>query len=142
MFGNNLAVAMAGAVALLERVRGDGLRVGVLTNGSHALLARKLAALGIAEHLDAVVSAVDVGHPKPEPAAYAAMAEALGLPAGRLAMVGDHLEWDAAAPLRAGYAAGVWLDHGHGLQDPSALGPQARRVRTLAEVPAALGLRA
>ncbi len=133
-------VAMAGAHALLEALRADGLRLAVLTNGAHDLLERKLAALGIEELLDAVVSAVDAGHPKPQPAAYVAAADALGLPAGALAMVGDHLEWDVAAPLRAGYAAAVWLDRGTGAHDPSTLPPAAAMVTTLAAVPAALGL--
>jgi putative hydrolase of the HAD superfamily len=135
-------VAMEGAHALLELLRARGLRLAVLTNGSHGLLERKLEALGIEEHLDAVVSAVDAGHPKPQPAAYTAVADALGLPASGLAMVGDHPEWDVAAPLRAGYAAGVWLDRGHGHHDPSVLPPAAATVATLAAVPAALGLTA
>jgi HAD superfamily hydrolase (TIGR01509 family) len=133
-------IAMAGARALLERLREAGLRLAVLTNGTRPLLERKLAALGIEELLDAVVSAVDAGHPKPEPAAYTTAAEGLGLPAGALAMVGDHLEWDVAAPLRAGYAKAVWLDHGTGIHDPAALPPAATTVTALAEVPAALGL--
>lgn len=135
-------VAMSGAQPLLEHLRGLGLRLAILTNGAHDLLDRKLAALGIEDHLDAVVSAADAGHPKPEPAAYAAAADALGLPAPRLAMVGDHLEWDVAAPLRAGYAAALWLDRGTGLHDPSALPPAALTITRLAEVPDALGLSA
>ncbi len=133
-------VELEGARALLEALRAAGLRLAVLTNGSEPLLARKLAALGIAELLDAVVSAVDAGHPKPEPAAYAAAADALGLPPAEVAMVGDHLEWDVAAPLRAGYARAVWLDRGTSTHDPSLLPPAATTVTTLAAVPRALGL--
>lgn len=133
-------VAMAGALELLEELRAIGLRIGVLTNGSHALLERKLDALGVEHLLDAVVSAVELGVPKPEPGAYSAAADALGLPHDALAMVGDHLEWDVCAPLRAGFRAGVWLDHRTGAHDVADLPPSAVCVRALDEVAAALGL--
>lgn len=131
---------MEGTHALLDGLRARGLRVGVLTNGSADLLHRKLGALGIAERVDAARSAVELGTPKPQPAAYAAAATALGLAPERLAMVGDHLEWDVAAPLRSGYAAALWLDRGTGAHDPAALPAGARAITRLAEVPAALGL--
>lgn len=133
-------VALEGAHALLEELHAAGLVLAVLTNGSQALLERKLAALGVETLLDAVVSAVDAGHPKPEPAAYGAVADALGLPPAALAMVGDHLEWDVAAPLRAGYTRAVWLDRGTGAHDPSLLPPGATTVTSLAAVPRAIGL--
>lgn len=131
-----------GTHALLARLRAHGMRVGVLTNGTGALLHRKLASLGIEHLVDAAISAVDLGTPKPHPAAYGALAEALAVPAPRLAMVGDHPEWDVAAALRAGYAAALWLDRDLGVHVAGALPPGATRVRTLAEVPAALGLAA
>ncbi|MBA2347573.1 MAG: HAD family hydrolase [Solirubrobacterales bacterium] len=130
-----------GTHALLEQLRASGLAVGVLTNGTGALLQRKLAALGLEELVDAAISAVDLGTPKPAPAAYRTAAAALGLAPTALAMVGDHPEWDVAAALRAGYAAAVWLDRGIGVQ-AGELPPGAVRVRTLAEVTAALGLAA
>ncbi len=136
------AVPVDGARELLGELRRAGLLVGVLTNGAGALVGRKLATLGLEALLDAVVTAEEAGAPKPDPRAYAAAAAALGLQPGRLAMVGDHLEWDVAGPLRAGYARAVWLarDRGAGDGEAPELPPAALVVRTLAEVGAALGV--
>lgn len=133
------AVLVQGARELVAGLRDRGLRVGVLTNGSPPLARRKLDALELAPLLDAVVTAEEAGAPKPDPRAYAAAAARLGLPAGRLAMVGDHLAWDVAGPLDAGYARALWLDRGT-VDDPGELPPGATAVRTLAAVPGALGL--
>ena len=49
-------------------------------------------------------------------------------------MVGDNLEWDVAAPQRAG-VAGIWHDvAGRGLPEGSAARPDAI-VRSIAELP-------
>jgi len=134
------AVPVAGAHALLEELRGRGLRIGVLTNGAGSLVERKLAALGLGALLDAVVTADSAGAPKPEPQAYAAAASALDLPASALAMVGDHLEWDVLGALRAGFARGVWLRRDQPGAEPRPAPPAgAAVVGSLAEVPAALG---
>ena len=131
-----------GTHALLETLRARGLRVGVLTNGTESLLWRKLATLELEPLVDAAVSAVDLGTPKPHPAAYHAIADALGLGPERLAMVGDHPEWDVAAALRAGYAGAAWLDRDLGIHVAGELPPGAVRVTALSEVVAALGLAA
>jgi putative hydrolase of the HAD superfamily len=133
------AVLVAGARELLEELRGRGLALGILTNGSPELARRKLDALGLAELVDTMVTAEEAGAPKPDPRAYAAVAGALAHEPGRLAMVGDHLAWDVAGPLEAGYARALWLDRGTAAA-PAELPSGAAAVRTLAEVPAALGL--
>lgn len=129
-----------GTHALLEELRSAGLRVGVLTNGTGPLLHRKLATLELNGHVDTALSAVDLGTPKPHPAAYRAVADELGLAPERLAMVGDHPEWDVAAALRAGYARAAWLDRDLGIHVVGELPPGAVRVTALSEVAAALGL--
>ena len=135
---NQTPSAVAGAAQLLDALRADGLKLGVLTNGVASMATGKLAAIGLAGHVDALVTADSAGAPKPSPRAYAAAADALGLPHDAVAMVGDHLEWDVAGPLRVGYAVGVWLWREPG--EPQAdLPAGAVLVRSLAEVPAVLG---
>ncbi len=129
-----------GTHALLEALRAQDLRVGVLTNGTGALLRRKLRTLELDALVDVAISAVDLGTPKPHPAAYRSVADKLGLTVDRLAMVGDHPEWDVAAALRAGYASAAWLDRDLGTHVVDELPPDAVRVATLAEVIPALGL--
>ncbi len=63
-------------VALIDRLRARGLRLGLLSNDSSAL-AEKLAALDLYRHFDAVIISAQIGALKPEPEAFRAAAEAL-----------------------------------------------------------------
>jgi FMN phosphatase YigB (HAD superfamily) len=60
----------------------------------------------------------------------------LELPAGEVAMVGDHVVNDVAGALAAGLAAAVWVERRPG----ETLPPGAHLARELAEVPRLLGL--
>ncbi|PJF31458.1 MAG: hypothetical protein CUN51_03775 [Candidatus Thermofonsia Clade 1 bacterium] len=63
-------------VALIDRLRERGLRLGLLSNDSHAL-AEKLERLDLHRHFDAVAISAQIGALKPEPEAFRAIAEAL-----------------------------------------------------------------
>lgn len=123
------------AVETVRSLRALGLKVGVLTNGPSELQRRKLALLRLEDELDAVAISGEIGHSKPAPEAYAAAVALLGLEAGEVAMVGDHVENDVAGALAAGLGAAVWVE-----RYPGELPEGARLARELAEVPALLGL--
>lgn len=93
--------ALPAARAALELVREQSLPTGVLSNWQSTLDVT-LASAGLRDLVDAVVSSTAVGVAKPEPAAFAAMANALGVPVGALVHVGDDPDADAAGMLRAG----------------------------------------
>jgi putative hydrolase of the HAD superfamily len=65
-----------GLVAVIDRLRARGLRLGLLSNDSMAL-AQKLEALDLYRHFDAVVISAQIGALKPEPEAFRAIAAAL-----------------------------------------------------------------
>ena len=92
---------------LLRRLRAQGVRVGVLTNGNHAQQVDKLAVTGVASFLDVVCTAERLGVAKPHPRAFAALVNALGYPASEIAFVGDSLEHDVEGARGAGIPAGL-----------------------------------
>ncbi|MFQ3536329.1 MAG: HAD family phosphatase [Aggregatilineales bacterium] len=63
-------------LALIDRLRERGLRLGLLSNDSIAL-ADKLAQLDLYRHFDAVVISAQIGALKPEPEAFRAIAQML-----------------------------------------------------------------
>jgi putative hydrolase of the HAD superfamily len=93
--------ALPTARAVLDLVRARGLPTGVLSNWQSAL-EQVLAGTGLRDLLDAVVVSAVLGVAKPEPAAFAALADALGVPVGALVYVGDDAEGDAVGVLRSG----------------------------------------
>lgn len=97
------------AVPALRRVRDAGLVVAVLTNGDSVHQRLKLDRTGLAEHLDVVVASDDLPAGKPDPRAYGATCEILGVAPGDVLMVGNDVEKDYQGPLDAGLAA-VLLD--------------------------------
>ncbi|WP_275002713.1 HAD family hydrolase [Promicromonospora iranensis] len=120
-------IAFDDAVPALRRVRDAGLVVAVLTNGDSVHQRRKLDRTGLAEHLDVVVASDDLPAGKPDPRAYAATCEILGVAPGDVLMVGNDLEKDFQGPLDAGLGA-VLLDRNDRYPDV------VDRIRTLDEL--------
>jgi HAD superfamily hydrolase (TIGR01509 family) len=92
-----------GAKDLLCGLNERGLRVVVASNvlwRDAADYRRDFRDLGLADHVSAFVSSVDVGWRKPHRAFFAAALSAAGHPAGECAMVGDS-ERNDIAPARA-----------------------------------------
>ena len=122
------------AVDTLAELRTAGLRVGLLTNGPSWLQRRKLEITDLARELDAIAISEEIGVAKPEPQAFRLAAEMLGCEPHALAMVGDSPAYDIAGAIGAGLAVAVLI----GDVEPRPEG--ALTVRTLREVPAALGV--
>lgn len=91
-------------------------RHGVLSNSSTANQDPKLRDLGLRDRFEVLVCAVELGISKPEAGAFLAACEALGLPPGEVAYVGDQPEIDARGARDAGLLA-VWLDRDGGRGD-------------------------
>ncbi len=99
------------ALGFLRRTSAAGLRVAAVTNASGAHQRAKLLALGLAEHLDAVVVAGELGARKPDPRIFHTACERLGVSPGQTVHVGDRLGTDAIGARHAGLH-GVWLARG------------------------------
>ncbi|MDK1476093.1 HAD family hydrolase [Streptomyces sp. 549] len=110
----------------------DGYRHGVLSNSSTRNQDRKLRTLGVRDRFEVLVCAEDLRCAKPDPGAFAAACEAMGLPPEEVVYVGDQLVTDAQGARAAGLT-GVWLDRlGTG-------GTWTPRIGGLAELPGLLG---
>jgi len=94
-----------GSVELVEAIRATGLRVGMLTNGTEEQQRDKLVVTGLDRHLDVVCSSEWIGAAKPDPAAFAAVAAALGVQVAECLLVGDDPEVDVAGARAAGMPA-------------------------------------
>ena len=116
-------------------------RHGALSNSSVANQERKLRRLGIRDRLEVLLCADELGHAKPAPEAFLAGCEALGLPPGEVAYVGDRHDIDARAADEAGLH-GVWLDRTDGAEPSARTLPAGaagvRRIAGLDELPALL----
>jgi HAD superfamily hydrolase (TIGR01549 family) len=91
----------AETAAVLDRLRGRGFRLGVVSDYPAAA---KLDALGLAEYFEVVVSAQDPGvqRLKPHPAGIYAALELLGIESCQALYVGDRDDVDATCAGAAG----------------------------------------
>jgi FMN phosphatase YigB (HAD superfamily) len=93
------------ALPALASLRVKGYRLGLLTDNPPASQRQKLEVAGLAPWFDAIVFSREAGGEKPDPAAFGAMAGALGEDPSALAMVGDNPYRDGLAAVSAGYGA-------------------------------------
>ena len=95
---------------------GDRFRLAAISNGN-----ADLEKIGLGRPLGISIHACDVGYLKPHPKMFHAAAERLGLPAGQILHVGDHLQHDVAGAQRVGMRA-VWINRGDPQQGPDHVG--------------------
>lgn len=89
----------------LDAMRGKGMPMGIITNGSVEQQAAKIRATGIGDRVDLVVISEGVGMRKPDPGIFLHAAGKLGLPAEDCLMVGDNYEADYLGARGAGMDA-------------------------------------
>ncbi len=129
--------AVAANALLLATLVGRGFELGVVSNGCGNV--EKLCAdFGYTSFLSLVVDSRRVGLFKPDPAIFVYAAEKLGRDPGEILMVGDSFDRDIRPAKQTGMKT-AWLE---GIEprecpDPSLVD---MRLRTLAELPAALTL--
>jgi putative hydrolase of the HAD superfamily len=124
-----------GVPETLDALRAGGLRLSLASN-AEPLLRRKLADLGLADRFDHLAISGEVGIEKPDPRFFLGALEALGVAAERAVHVGDLFEIDVVGAHSAGLEA-VLVDIGSLSTDRDVV-----RIRTLAELPALLGIQA
>ena len=120
---------------VLAALRPD-YRIGVLTNGRADIQRRKVAALGLAEFVDAVVFAEECGdgRGKPDRAPFVAILDALDVAADRAVFVGDDLVADILGAARVGIRTILVERPGWSAVSRTGVQPDAR-VRSLGGVP-------
>jgi putative hydrolase of the HAD superfamily len=132
------AIVFDDSRSVLEALRGEGYRLGLLSNTWWAADWHNadLAAHGLADYLDEVVYTSDLPHSKPHPTVFLEVAGRLGVAPADCAMVGDRLLDDIAGAQRAGMRA-IWKENDRPWPRPSDVRPDAT-IRTLSELPALL----
>ncbi|MCY3623332.1 MAG: HAD-IA family hydrolase [Gammaproteobacteria bacterium] len=122
-----------GALAALERLRGSGVRLALLTNGSTETQWGKIRRFGLTGFFDHIQVEGDLGFGKPDARAFRYALAALDVESDEAWMVGDNLLADIEGAQRAGIFA-VWIDaHGSGLDTRDGVAPD-RVVKSLDEL--------
>lgn len=103
----------ATSVALLESLRGRGLKTGLVSNATDPgwLLRADLERQGLAPYLDAIVFSSELGKRKPHPAIFEAALSELAVAPERALFVGDRLVEDVQGPAALGMRTvqAVWF---------------------------------
>jgi 2-haloalkanoic acid dehalogenase type II len=120
----------AEVIQALEKLKGR-FRLATLTNGN-----ADLAVIGLAHHFEVTLNAGALGYAKPDPRAYAALANALTLKPAEILFVGDEPHADVHGPRTAGMQT-VWMNRG-GVVWPDALPAADVSVTDLAGLAALL----
>jgi FMN phosphatase YigB (HAD superfamily) len=119
---------------VLDACRARGVPIAVLTNGWTPLQQKKIArALGadIVDSMPILVSDALNAY-KPDPAAFAALADTLHTPREHVWYVGDNPRGDVGGALAAGLRA-VWFDW-ENLSYPQDVPPPTLRIASLREL--------
>ncbi|MGD2207535.1 MAG: HAD family hydrolase [Anaerolineae bacterium] len=135
------------ALPVLEALADRGLQLGMFSNATHdPLIQRLVDHFGFRAWLDPALSSAATGIRKPDPAAFAPILAAWGLPPESVVMVGDTLDADILGAQRARMRS-VWFptredarQEGNGSDLPVALHrivPDAQ-IERLAELPSCL----
>jgi 2-haloacid dehalogenase len=101
--------------AMLEALRAGGFSTAILSNGSPAMLEAAVAAAGIGEALDAVLSVEEVGVFKPARAVYELVGRRFGTTPAEVLFVSSN-GWDVAAGAGFGFAT-LWVNREGAPQD-------------------------
>ncbi|MDP1613143.1 MAG: haloacid dehalogenase type II [Sulfuritalea sp.] len=80
--------------AMLAELKGRGIKLAILSNGTPAMLAAAVKNSSIAEYFDAVLSVEEIGVYKPHPDVYGLAPKRLGLPAEQICFLSSN-SWDA-----------------------------------------------
>jgi putative hydrolase of the HAD superfamily len=94
-------------LGVLERLRRDGFRLGVVSNAAYLprLMTSQLVALGLGPFFEGITFSSEVGVRKPDPRIYADALKKVGVGASRALFVGDRIREDIQGPKALGMRA-------------------------------------
>ena len=122
-----------GSIATLEHFRRQGVRLGLVTNGSSDMQRGKLERFGLEPCFDHILIEGEFGIGKPDEQVFRHALEQLNVAPTDAWMVGDDLERDVAGAQRVGLYS-IWVDwRGDGLPESSPVHPD-RIISTLSEL--------
>lgn len=102
------AVPFPFALPMLNVLKDRGLKVGLITNGQHALQYKKLDLTGLRYVFDEIIVSGDVMIDKPDPEIFEMMCEKLGVLPQETVYVGDNPVNDVEGARKAGLRT-IWI---------------------------------
>ncbi len=96
------------SVATLDRLRGAGYRVGLITNGPAEMQRWKIGRFDLERHFDVIVIEGEFGHGKPHPNVFRHAMATVGAQAPESMHIGDNLYADIGGAKSAGMHA-AWI---------------------------------
>lgn len=123
-----------GTLSMIEKLA-EGHRLGIITNGSPDLQARKLQATGLHRFFadDTVIVSADIGMAKPHPSVYAAAFKALRVRPQDALMIGDNLEADVRGARACGMDA-LWYVPDGSMMREATQGPHEEAIASAESV--------
>lgn len=110
----SLKTLVPGARELLDYLKAQGYKIGVISNGFYEVQYRKMVSSDIVDYFDAVVLSDDIGVNKPDKRIFDYALQQSNAEAGRTLMVGDNPDTDIAGAVRAGWYAIYFNRNGEG----------------------------
>lgn len=104
-------IIMAGAVEGLRTLRGNGVPIGVVTNGGSTNQRKKFTNTGLEELVDAIVISEEFGMKKPDPSIFLSACQQLQIDPVESWFVGDNPSLDIAGANGVGLRT-IWLQRG------------------------------
>ena len=128
--------AMVGARELLERLREQGVPIGLVSNSPLRFVKRSIEIVGFEGHFDVVLSAHEVAAPKPAPDPYLEACRRLGVEPGPSVVALEDSPTGVAAARAAGLTVigvpsveGIELEEAHHLAETLLDGTVAQQLR-------------
>jgi len=111
------------SINTLEKLKADGIRFVLITNGSSEKQRGKINRFCLSSYFEFCLIEEEVGFGKPDTRVYEIALMKLGLKADEVWMVGDNLKWDIEAPQKVGIFS-IWNDYRKkGLPEDAAIIP-------------------
>lgn len=99
------AIPFPGVLNALRKLRKEGMKLFVLTNGFHDVQSTRITKTGIQPLIDGFLSSEVVGKAKPDPLMFKMALEQLGLQKNEVIMIGDNYASDIVGALKFGIQA-------------------------------------
>lgn len=123
--------------AMLGALKRGGLRLAILSNGNPEMLDAVVAACGLADRFEAVLSVDAVQVFKPDLRVYRLVEARCGVPPGKVCFLSSNC-WDAHGAAHFGFAT-VWVNRS-GAPDDNLPGRIAATINDLSQLPSLLGV--
>ena len=123
--------------AMLAALRAAGKRCAILSTGNPEMLAPMVAASGLADHFEAVLSVDAAQVFKPDPRVYRLVEDRCGVPPAKVCFLSSNC-WDAHGAAHFGFAT-AWVNRA-GAPDDRLPGQLAAELRDLSRLPSLLGI--